>query len=283
MNAAALSTATTAERLHRLASLLSGRPTLVLSGAGISTESGIPDYRSPERLKRQRKPMLYQTFVSDELARRRYWARSLLGWQSIERARPNAGHVALAGLEEQGAAVGVITQNVDSLHQKAGSREVLELHGNLTSILCLGCRTVATRQALQRRLLELNPGLADAVVSIAPDGDADVPEDLLTRFAVPKCESCGGILKPHVVFFGENVPKERVIRSNELLARAEVLMVVGSSLAVMSGMRFVLAALRHDKHVVIINDGATRADEQATFKLEGRLGEVLPALAALLA
>ncbi|MEX2541810.1 MAG: NAD-dependent protein deacetylase [Trueperaceae bacterium] len=279
----AQSTATTAERLDRLASLLVGRRTLVLSGAGISTESGIPDYRSPERLKRPRKPMLYQTFVSDELARRRYWARSVLGWQTIEGAVPNAGHQAVARLEAQGVSVGVITQNVDSLHQKAGSSEVLELHGSLSMILCLGCRTVVGRRALQRRLLDLNPDVAEAVVTIAPDGDSDVPDDLVTSFIVPECESCGGILKPHVVFFGENVPKERVVHSNELLARAQVLMVVGSSLAVMSGMRFVLAALRHGKQVVIINDGPTRADEQATFKLEGRLGEVLPALAALLA
>jgi NAD-dependent deacetylase sirtuin 4 len=272
-----------AERLGRLAALIGGRRVLALSGAGISTESGIPDYRSPERLTNPRKPMLYQTFVADEAARRRYWARSLVGWQRVNGARPNEGHRALAALEERGAVAGVLTQNVDGLHQKAGSREVLELHGTLASILCLDCRSVVLREQFQRELLELNPDVGESAATIAPDGDADLPESVVERFAVPECHDCGGVLKPHVVFFGENVPKERVERSLDMLDGAEVLLVVGSSLTVMSGLRFVLAARRSGKPVAIVNDGPTRADELAEVKVEGRLGELLPSLAALLA
>jgi NAD-dependent deacetylase sirtuin 4 len=273
----------TTERLGRLATILESRRVLTLSGAGISTESGIPDYRSPERLTNPRKPMLYKTFVGDEVARRRYWARSLVGWQRVIGARPNEGHRALAALEERGTIAGVLTQNVDGLHQKAGSREVLELHGTLAAILCLACRSVVQREQFQRELLELNPDVGESAAAIAPDGDADLPESVVERFVVPQCHGCGGVLKPHVVFFGENVPKERVERSLAMLDGAEVLLVVGSSLTVMSGLRFVLAARRSGKPVVIVNDGPTRADELAEFKVEGRLGELLPGLAALLA
>jgi NAD-dependent deacetylase sirtuin 4 len=273
----------TTERLGRLAALIGGRRVLALSGAGISTESGIPDYRSPERLSNPRKPMLYQTFVADEAARRRYWARSLVGWQRVSGARPNEGHRALAALEERGTIAGVLTQNVDGLHQRAGSREVLELHGTLAAILCLGCRSVLQREQFQCELLELNPDVGESAAAIAPDGDADLPESVIERFVVPDCHDCGGVLKPHVVFFGENVPRERVERSLAMLGGAEVLLVVGSSLTVMSGLRFVLAARRSGKPVVIVNDGPTRADELAEFKVEGRLGDLLPGLAALLA
>jgi NAD-dependent deacetylase sirtuin 4 len=227
--------------------------------------------------------MLYRTFVSDEHARRRYWARSLVGWQRVESARPNAGHESLARLEEVGAVNGVLTQNVDGLHQKAGSRAVLELHGNLSSILCLACRSMIPREELQRELLELNPDLAEARATVAPDGDADLPDDLVRRFVVPECRGCGGVLKPNVVFFGENVPRERVERSLAMLDRADVLLVVGSSLTVLSGLRFVLAARRAGTPVAIVNHGPTRADELAELKVEERLGKALPRLAALLA
>lgn len=277
--------ATTEGREHgteRLAALLAGRRTLVLSGAGISTESGIPDYRSPERLAKPRKPMLYQTFVGDAAARRRYWARSLVGWRTIGDAEPNDGHRALARLEAAGVTCGLVTQNVDSLHQKAGSRDVLELHGSLASILCLDCRALAPRDVMQRKLLELNPGIEGAEVVIAPDGDADLPDELVADFRVPDCDGCGGLLKPHVVFFGENVPRDRVTRTVEMLDEAEVLLVVGSSLTVMSGLRFVLAAQRAGKPVAIVNQGPTRADDGADLKLEGKLGKVLPQLAGML-
>jgi NAD-dependent deacetylase sirtuin 4 len=269
------------ESLERLASLLEGRQALILSGAGVSTESGIPDYRSPDRLSRPRRPMLYQTFVSSEAARRRYWARSLIGWRNVDQARPNPGHRALARLEHSGIVPGLITQNVDGLHQQAGSLDVIELHGSLASVLCLCCRAVSPRRDLQQRLRELNPEAAKASVEVAPDGDADLADGLIDTFAVPECEGCGGVLKPHVVFFGENVPRQRVTRSMKLLDGSDVLLVVGSSLSVMSGMRFVLAAHRSGKPVAVVNRGPTRADALADLKVEGRLGEVLPRLVSL--
>lgn len=265
-------------RLAELAGLLAERQVLVLSGAGVSTESGVPDYRSPERLQNPRKPMLYRTFVTDEQARRRYWARSAVGWRSVAGARPNRGHEALARLEGIGTVNGVITQNVDGLHQKAGSRAVLELHGSLAAVICLDCRKPTSRDQVQERLLELNPELAEARFLLAPDGDSDLPDALMRTCLVPECDGCGGILKPDVVFFGENVPKRRVGQAAEMLADARLLLVVGSSLTVMSGLRWVLAALRANKRVAILNDGPTRADDQVELKVEGRLGQLLPQL-----
>lgn len=264
---------------EELAALVRGRATVVLSGAGISTESGIPDYRSPERLARPRKPMLYQQFVRSEVARRRYWARSLVGWQGMQRARPNDGHRALVRLERLGLLGAVITQNVDGLHQAAGNSEVLELHGSLAEVRCLQCGLREPRSLLQERLLELNSGFVGAASSIAPDGDADLPEELIEDFAIPGCR-CGGILKPDVVFFGENVPRQRVADSFAQVANCDVLLVVGSSLTVMSGLRLVNAALDAGKDVAIVNDGATRADDQVRLKVDGRLGQVLPAMVA---
>ncbi|HEX7005263.1 MAG TPA: NAD-dependent protein deacetylase [Trueperaceae bacterium] len=251
----------------------------MLSGAGISTESGIPDYRSPERLRRPRRPITFQQFTRSEEQRRRYWARSAIGWQAMAGAIPNDGHAALATMESSGAIEGIVTQNVDGLHQKAGSRKVLELHGSLESVLCLECRRITPRSEMQELLLELNPQLDASAVEIAPDGDADLPERAIESVRVPVCTSCGGVLKPNVVFFGENVPKERVERCARAVEDAEVLLVVGSSLAVMSGMRWVLAAVRAGKPVAIVNDGPTRGDELATLKVAGRLGEALPRLA----
>ncbi|MEX2535325.1 MAG: NAD-dependent protein deacetylase [Trueperaceae bacterium] len=270
------------QQVDELATLLHGRRTLVLSGAGISTESGIPDYRSPERTARRHKPMTYQQFVGDDASRRRYWARSMIGWGAMDRARPNSGHTALAQMAALGALAGLITQNVDGLHQKAGSGEVLELHGSLASIYCLGCRVLTPRREIQRRLLELNPHLEDAAAVTAPDGDAHLAEHLIERVVIPDCRCCGGVLKPDVVFFGENVPKERVVRCERLLDGSDVLLVVGSSLTVMSGMRWTLAAQRQQKPLAIINDGPTRADATCALKIEGRLGQVLPALASQL-
>lgn len=266
---------TTPHQLERLTSLLAGRRLLLLSGAGISTESGIPDYRGPERAGRPRKPMTYQVFVSDERARRRYWARSMAGWPSIQKAQPNAGHEAVAQLEACGLVEGVITQNVDGLHQKAGSSLTLELHGGLARVLCLECRSLSSRERLQKHLLELNPDMTRVGPKLAPDGDSDLPEDLLATFEVPPCE-CGGVLKPDVVFFGENVPKARAAQALAMLDRADALLVLGSSLTVMSGMRFVMAATRLAKPVAIINQGPTRADAVAEVKVEAELGQVLP-------
>lgn len=254
---------------------------LVLGGAGVSTESGIPDYRGPESSKTPRNPMRFQQFVGSEGARRRYWARSFVGWGRVADAKPNATHRALARLELTGQLTGLVTQNVDGLHQAAGSRRVLELHGSLAAVRCLGCRALGSRRLLQRRLLELNPDVAAYPLELAPDGDAEAG-DLEAAFRVPPCPTCGGVLKPDVVFFGENVPKARVLRAYELLDQAEVLLVLGSSLTVFSGYRFVVQAVKESKPVVILNQGETRGDAAASLKLEGRLGEMLPNLTELL-
>lgn len=227
--------------------------------------------------------MRFQQFVGSEVARQRYWARSFVGWRRIADAAPNAAHRALAGLEAGGGLVGLITQNVDGLHQAAGSRRVLELHGSLAAVRCLGCGALSSRRLLQRQLLALNPGVAARPLKLAPDGDAELGEGMESSFRVPPCGSCGGVLKPDVVFFGENVPKARVLRAYALLAQAELLLVVGSSLTVFSGYRFVVQAVKEGKPVVILNQGETRGDAHAALKLSGRLGELLPALAERLA
>jgi NAD-dependent SIR2 family protein deacetylase len=265
--------------VDRLAGLLRRGRFLALTGAGISTESGIPDYRGPESRERDHRPMRYREFVSSPGARRRYWARSSAGWLNVARAAPNDGHRALARLERAGAVAGVLTQNVDGLHQRAGSREVLELHGTLAAVRCLACGRPEARTLLQRRLGRLNPDLHQTPLAIAPDGDAEVSAGLVDRFVVPSCLHCGGVLKPDVVFFGENVPRDRVERAWAMLDRADGLLVLGSSLTVFSGYRFVARAAEQGKPVAIVNDGPTRGDEAASVKLEARLGALLPALA----
>ncbi len=268
--------------LQRLVDLLRGRRLAVLTGAGCSTESGIPDYRGEETRRRARNPILYRAFVTDATIRARYWARSTLGWPRFARAQPNPGHYALARLEHAGLLTGLITQNVDRLHHKAGSQRVLELHGNLATVRCLACGYTIDREAFQQWLLTLNPGWTRHAAELAPDGDAELPETLTVQFRVPDCPRCGGILKPDVVFFGENVPRERVEAARDIIAAAEVLLVAGSSLAVYSGYRFVLEAARQGKPIAIINLGPTRADPLATLRLEGRTGEILPRLATKL-
>lgn len=268
--------------IEALAHLMRGRPTLVLSGAGISTESGIPDYRGPNGSLRTRRPMLYRDFVGSPDARRRYWARSALGWTRVGTAQPNAGHAAVARLELLGFVTGVITQNVDGLHQAAGSIRVLELHGSLAEVRCLSCGTLEMRDHLQARLLEENPAWASAAAVAAPDGDAEAAVEIVASFSVPACLRCGGVLKPDVVFFGESVPRPRVEAGWKMLAGAEVLLVVGSSLAIFSGLRFVSQAARENKPVAIVNQGETRGDGVAAVRIEGRLGDVLPALVGAL-
>ena len=268
-----------------LLELLSGRRSVALVGAGCSTESGIPDYRGPDGSLRNRKPMQYGEFVGSPEARRRYWARSAVGWRRVAQARPNPAHAALARLEREGPVAGIITQNVDGLHQKAGSREVVELHGSLAWVRCLECGLRVPRASHQRTLEELNPEWMDAALAAsttsaqAPDGDAEVRADAVRGFEVPGCEVCGGILKPDVVFFGENVPGSTVDRAWALFDRAAVLLVVGSSLTVFSGRRFVYRAVERDVPVAVLNLGPTRADEVAAVKVEARLGTLLPRLA----
>ena len=258
------------------------RRTVVLSGAGVSTESGIPDYRGPDSPHRERAPISYQEFVGDAKARRRYWARSSVGWPRFTAARPNAGHQALSRLEAAGYVTGVITQNVDGLHQAAGSEEVVELHGALADVRCLRCGRRTDRVTYQRRLLQVNPGWPPEAATLAPDGDAVLPDAATTSFRVPGCQRCGGILKPDVVFFGESVPRVRVDAAWECFDQAEMLLVVGSSLAVYSGLRFVRRAANEARPVGIVNLGPTRGDVHAHLRLQGRTGTILPALAQVL-
>ena len=226
--------------------------------------------------------MTYGEFVRDPAARRRYWARSAVGWRRVAAARPNAGHRALARLERAGRLRGIITQNVDGLHQAAGSRRVVDLHGRLARVRCLGCHHTLARTDVQRRLLALNPlGRVPEANghAAAPDGDAEVSEGVVRGFRVPACRACGGVLKPDVVFFGENVPQPRVARAWALLEEGEALLVVGSSLTVYSGYRFVAGAARRGMPVAIVNLGGTRGDGDARARVHGRTGEVLPLLA----
>lgn len=263
----------------RLADLLRGRRTVVLSGAGVSTESGIPDYRGPTTRSKSRNPIQYRAFVRDAAARQRYWARSAIGWPAFRSAEPNPSHEALAELEHTGFVRGIITQNVDRLHQSAGSQRVVELHGALADVRCLACGARTDRDAVQRRLLMLNPDWQARSAEIAPDGDAEIPAEATRSFRVPSCRCCGGALKPDVVFFGESVPRPKVDAAWQLFAEAEALLVVGSSLTVYSGYRFVLRAAEHQLPVGIVNLGSTRGDEQARLRIDGRTGTVLPQLA----
>ena len=262
-----------------LRSLVEAGGVVVLSGAGLSTESGIPDYRGPTGATRTGQPMTYQHFVSDAAARQRYWARSHLGWRQIDRARPNTGHRAVAALQESGLLDAVITQNVDGLHQAAGARGVIELHGGLDRVVCLGCGIRTPRAELDARLHAANPDFSAAVEAINADGDVELEEGVSAGFTVVDCQSCGGAIKPDVVFFGENVPRERVLRCYELVDAARCVLVLGSSLTVFSGLRFVRRAAGNGVPIAIVNDGATRGDDLATVREHGQLGEVLSSLA----
>ena len=259
---------------------LQGRTTAVLTGAGISTESGIPDYRGPETRRRAREPMRFAAFMGSPEARARYWARSTVGWERFRLARPNAGHDALVRLERAGFTSTVITQNVDRLHHAAGSQQVVELHGALAEVRCLDCDAREDRDALQARIRALNPAFDPQVEAWAPDGDADVA--WVADFVSPVCVRCAGTLKPDVVFFGENVPRERVDEAYARIDRADALLVVGSSLAVFSGFRFVRHAHTHGKPVAILNLGESRGDPYAMLRIEQPAGEVLSNVARAL-
>lgn len=270
------------EAIDRLADFLSShRRILVLTGAGCSTESGIPDYRDLNGDWKHPRPVMYQHFVGDEAVRRRYWARSFVGWRRMAGAAPNRAHVALARLEAAGLVSAVITQNVDGLHTRAGSRRVIDLHGRLDTVQCLGCGALTDRWQFQTRLVARNPQLSDSAPhAIAPDGDAAVADVDYASVDVPACENCGGILKPHVVFFGEGVPPARVDAAFAQLAEADALLVVGSSLMVFSGYRFVQSAVRDAKPIAAINLGRTRADDVIGLKVEAPCGDALAAAEA---
>ncbi|MCU1603373.1 MAG: NAD-dependent protein deacetylase [Frankiales bacterium] len=248
----------------------------VLTGAGISTESGIPDYRGESGRARPATPMTYQDFTGSPENRQRYWARSHLGWRFIGDVQPNDGHRAVAALQQQGLVSGLVTQNVDGLHQAGGARDVIELHGALRDVVCLSCRELTSRKHLEARLTAANPGWERANLPLKPDGDVDL--DDTSGFQVVDCESCGGLLKPEVVFFGETVPRDRVDRTFALVAASDTLLVLGSSLTVMSGFRFVLFAKKQGKTVAIVNQGPTRGDAHADLKVDAPLGPALTSL-----
>ena len=269
--------------IEALVELVKEKRLAVLTGAGCSTESGIPDYRGDGARRRSRPPVQFQAFVRDEHARRRYWARSLIGWPLFRTAAPNAAHRALADLERAGAISGIVTQNVDRLHHAAGSRRVVELHGALADVRCLACSATEARSTVQERLLALNPSFEHEPIEIRPDGDAELREELVAGFRVPDCARCGGVLKPDVVLFGENVPRETVDRAWRVIDEAEALLVVGSSLAVFSGFRFVRGAAERGLPIAIVNRGPTRGDPHAKVRVDASAGSVLAELAETLA
>ena len=264
----------------QLVDLFRNGPVAVLTGAGLSTDSGIPDYRGPNSAPR--KPMTYQEFIGDPGFRSHYWARNHVGWRHMTETHPNVGHLALVELERGGFVSGVITQNVDTLHQKAGSTNVIDLHGSFDRVICLDCQRIISRQSLDSRLSALNPNFLAQLgdiddVEIAPDADAVI--EATADFKIAECERCGGMLKPDVVYFGESVPKERVEKSFEMVESASALLVLGSSLTVHSGLRFARFAAKANKPVAIINRGETRADHLASFTWHAGTSEALVSLA----
>jgi NAD-dependent SIR2 family protein deacetylase len=267
-----------ADAVREISGLLGLGGVVVLSGAGLSTESGIPDYRGPTGLTRRAEPMTYQAFTGAAAARQRYWARSHLGWQHIARAAPNRGHQAVAEMQRRGLLSAIITQNVDGLHQAAGAQDVVELHGSLSQVICLRCGERTPREGLDQRLRAANPDWAARVRQVNPDGDAVLDDAATDRFNVVGCLRCAGTLKPDVIFFGENVPPGRVADCYALVSDARALLVLGSSLTVMSGYRFVRHAAKLGIPVAIINQGPTRGDAQATFTLDAPLGSALTTL-----
>ncbi len=267
--------------LEEVAALLRGRRVLALTGAGMSTESGIPDYRGPGSSPRN--PIQHREFMRSDAVRTRYWARAFFGHERFSRAKPNAGHAALAAIERRGPVRGVITQNVDGLHQQAGSEQVIELHGALRRVRCLDCTLIEPRDALQERLRELNPRHEAAFAAApAPDGDADLPVEAVAAFRVAGCVRCGGVLKPDVVFFGDNVERAVVDAAFAWVEACDALLVLGSSLTVFSGFRFVRRARELGRTIVIVNSGETRGDALADRCVDARLGQLLPALASAL-
>jgi NAD-dependent SIR2 family protein deacetylase len=252
------------------------RKLFILTGAGCSRASGIPTYRDENGdWKLGRRPMMLQSFLADERARQRYWARSLVGWRRIRSSRPNDAHRALARLESLGRVQQLVTQNVDGLHQAAGSRRVIDLHGRLDKVCCLGCEARIPRDRMQAELVRRNPELESLQALAAPDGDADLEGIDCAALDVPVCDACGGTLKPDIVFFGEGVPKDRVHSAMAQLARADAMLVVGSSLMVYSGFRFAKAMMLAGKPIAAVNIGRTRADDMFSLKVTNRCADAL--------
>lgn len=260
---------------HTLSVLNSHRPWLVLSGAGVSAESGVPTYRDKKGDWQRLPPVTHQEFMSNYQARQRFWARNMVGWRFMLSAKPNSAHQALVKLEQLGLVSFIVTQNVDGLHQRAGSRRVIDLHGRVDRVSCMDCGLKLPRGPLQNWLEANNPGYARLSGAIAPDGDADLDQLDYSQLAVPDCEHCGGVLKPDAVFYGDSVPKETVASAQQQLQQAEGLLVVGSSLMVYSGYRFCCWAEQQGKPIVLLNQGVTRADDLATVKDQSSCGIVL--------
>lgn len=248
---------------------------LVLTGAGVSTASGIPDYRDENGNWKHTRPIYYQDFIGSLYARQRYWARSAVGWQRFANASPGKTHYALAELEQAGKVSTLITQNVDQLHQRAGSREVIDLHGKLQQVICLDCRVRTPRGQIQHALIQQNPELIHVSATTAPDGDVQLEQLDFNAIQIPQCEHCGGLLKPDVVFYGENVPPERVRQCFSALDESDAMLVVGSSLMVYSGLRFVRKAHESGLPIAAINRGVTRADDLINLKIEQDCNDVL--------
>jgi len=267
------------EGLTAAAEIIGRGRVVVLSGAGLSTESGIPDYRGPGgAYSRNHTPITYQLFRDDPRGRHRYWARSYIGWPMMRDMQPNTGHLSVAALESAGLVTGVITQNVDSLHHKAGSSAVIDLHGRLDTVMCMGCGLRGSRVALHDRIASMNAGWEGAATRINPDGDVDLPETSVDAFVMVDCTACGGPLKPDVVYFGESVPPARVTDSYAMVDSASSLLVLGSSLHVYSGRRFVTHAHKLELPIIIVNQGETKADDLASVRINAALGETLTAL-----
>src|SRR5690606_19193318 len=244
------------------------RRIFVLTGAGCSTQSGIPDYRDRDGEWKRTPPITFQALTGSEAAYRRYWARSSVGWPRFLSARPNAAHGALAALEQRGQVRTLLTQNVDGLHQRAGSQRVIDLHGRLDDVVCLGCGARSPRERIQSDIESANPGWQSGLARTAPDGDADIDDSAVTGFIPPYCIHCRGLLKPDVVFFGENVPRQRVADAQQALHESDALLVAGSSLMVWSGFRFARMAAAAGLPIAILNQGRTRADPLATLRIE---------------
>lgn len=252
-----------------LADFIEANPKLLaITGAGCSAPSGIPTYRNALAEWQRSTPIQHGDFLTSAQSRRRYWARSFAGWPAVERAKPNGAHLGLTALERNGSVVTVVTQNVDGLHQKAGQQHVIDLHGRLDRVFCLGCGARSSRAALQRRLQDANPFLEPRVLALTPDGDAEIDEVHASRIRIPTCERCGGVLKPDVVFYGGSVDKALVRAVYKLLDDVDALLVVGSSLMVFSAFRFVRRAAEAGIPIAIVNRGVTRADDMATLKLD---------------
>ena len=274
----------TAVVLSDLAAFVQAHPRLfVLTGAGVSTGSGIPGYRDVHGAWQRKQPVTHQEFTGSEAVRKRYWARSMIGFGVMANAQPNAAHTALAELEQQGRVEQLVTQNVDGLHQRAGSCRVTELHGSIRQVVCLACTAAVTRASLQARLVKDNPAFAALGARTAPDGDADLEHAPFEAFGVPACESCGGLLKPDVVFYGASVPLDRSACALDALLRADAVLVAGSSLMVRSGYRFCERAHATGKPIVAINLGRTRADPLLSLKIESDCASALTHVAAVTA